>query len=88
MIKMICMKALLKACNQHFYQLSSQIRFKIKAPFLLMSAGNANAFVWDRDVIMFQCSGGALWWVLVSGFNVAAKEKGKNTNSTRLLRNL
>lgn len=81
----VCMNALLKACNKHFYQLSRQIRFRIKAPFPLMSAGNANAFVWDRDVIMFQ---GALWWVLIPGFDVAAEEKGKNANSTRLLRNL
>lgn len=50
-----------------------------------MSAGDANAFVWDRDVIIFQ---GALWWVLIPGFDVAAEEKGKNANSTRLLRNL
>lgn len=56
------MNALLKACNKHFYQLSHQVRFKIKASFPLMSVGNANTFVWDRDVIMFR---GALWWVLM-----------------------
>lgn len=33
MIKIIyvCMYVLLKACNKHFYQVSRQIRFKIKA---------------------------------------------------------
>lgn len=61
----VCMNALLKACHKHVYQRSHQIRFKIKAPFPLMSARNANAFVWDRDVIVLRR---ALWWVSISGF--------------------
>lgn len=77
MIKIIyvCMYALLKACNKHFYQVSRQIRFKIKALFPLMSVRNATAFVQDCDVIMFR---GHSWWVLISGFNVAAVEEGGN----------
>lgn len=58
MIKKICMNALLKACNQHFYQLSLQIRFKIKAPFFPCQPEMQMHFVWDRDVIMFRCFGG------------------------------
>lgn len=38
-----------------------------------MSARNATAFVQDCDVIMFR---GHNWWVLISGFNVAAVEEG------------
>lgn len=80
------MYALLKACNKHFYQVSRQIKFKIKALFPLMSARNATAFVQDCDVIMFR---GHSWWVLISGFNVAAVEEGeKNVNSIRLPRKL
>lgn len=41
-----------------FYQLSDSIIFKIKLHFFpLMSARNANAFVWDSDVIQ-----GRSWW--------------------------
>lgn len=58
-IRYVCMTALLKASNKPFYQLSRQIRFKIKARFPHMSAVNANEFVWDCDVIIFRghCGG-------------------------------
>lgn len=51
----ISMYALLKALQYIFcfYQLSDLIQFQIKFHFHLMSARNANACVWDCDVIEF-----------------------------------